>query len=72
MNIIVGSKQPTPVFLGQGEVEAHCRAGADVFKFCSTNLGRDLDIILIGVGLEFTFEVVEAATTGQYCNRRLA
>ncbi|OJD34820.1 d-xylulose 5-phosphate d-fructose 6-phosphate [Diplodia corticola] len=61
VNLMVGSKQPTPVFLDPEEAEAHCRAGAGVFKFCSTDSGRDPDVVLVGVGVELTFEVVKAA-----------
>ncbi|KAL0259774.1 hypothetical protein SLS55_005514 [Diplodia seriata] len=61
VNLMVGSKQPTPVFLNPDEAEAHCRAGAGVFKFCSTDDGHDPDVVLVGVGVELTFEVVKAA-----------
>ena len=58
---MVGSKQPTPVWLSPDEAEAHCRAGASVFKFCSTDSGLDPDVTLMGIGCETTFEVISAA-----------
>ncbi|EER42173.1 phosphoketolase [Histoplasma capsulatum H143] len=61
INLMVGSKQPTPVFLGPDEAESHCRAGGSVWKFASTDEGKDPDVVLVGVGTELTFEVVRAA-----------
>lgn len=60
---MVDSKQPTSVFLDRGEVETHYSAGTDVLKFCSTNPGGDPNMILIDIGVEFTFKVVEAVST---------
>lgn len=61
VNLMVGSKQPTPVWLSPEEADAHCKAGATVFKFCSTDGGLDPDVVLVGIGCEVTFEVIAAA-----------
>jgi len=61
VNLMVGSKQPQPVFLSPEEAESHCRAGASVWKFASTDGGLDPDVVLVGIGAEITFEVIEAA-----------
>ncbi|KAF8474819.1 phosphoketolase [Kalaharituber pfeilii] len=61
VNLMVGSKQPTPVWLSAEEADAHCRAGASIFKFCSTDSGLDPDVVLVGIGCEVTFEVIAAA-----------
>ena len=58
---MVGSKQPAPVFLSPEEAAVHCRAGASVWKFCSTDEGLNPDVVLVGVGSELTFEVIYAA-----------
>lgn len=58
---MVGSKQPQPVFLSPEEAESHCRAGASVWKFASIDSGLDPDVVLVGIGAEITFEVIEAA-----------
>lgn len=58
---MVGSKQPTPVWLSKEEADAHCKAGASVWKFCSTDEGKNPDVVLVGIGTEVTFEVVSAA-----------
>ncbi|KAI9706482.1 MAG: hypothetical protein M1836_003488 [Candelina mexicana] len=61
VNLMVGSKQPQPVFLSPDEADSHCRAGASVWKFASTDGGLDPDVVLVGIGSELTFEVVAAA-----------
>jgi xylulose-5-phosphate/fructose-6-phosphate phosphoketolase len=58
---MVSSKQPQPVFLSPEEADTHCRAGASVWKFCSTEGGLDPDVVLVGIGSELTFEVIAAA-----------
>lgn len=58
---MVGSKQPSPIFLSPKEADAHCRAGASVWQFASTDNGLDPDVVLVGIGAELTFEVVKAA-----------
>ncbi|KAJ5577612.1 Transketolase C-terminal/Pyruvate-ferredoxin oxidoreductase domain II [Penicillium hispanicum] len=61
VNLMVGSKQPMPVYLSADEAENHCRAGASVWNFCSTDDGLDPDVVLVGIGVELTFEVIAAA-----------
>ncbi|KZZ96458.1 Xylulose 5-phosphate/Fructose 6-phosphate phosphoketolase [Ascosphaera apis ARSEF 7405] len=61
INLMVGSKQPTPVFLGAEEAEAHCRAGGSIWKWASTDEGLNPDVVLVGIGTELTFEVLAAA-----------
>lgn len=58
---MVGSKQPQPVFLSADEADSHCRAGASVWKFASTDEGLNPDVVIVGIGAELTFEVIEAA-----------
>ncbi|KAF2270153.1 D-xylulose 5-phosphate/D-fructose 6-phosphate phosphoketolase [Lojkania enalia] len=61
VNLMVGSKQPSAVFLSPKEAEAHCRAGASIWEFTSTDKGLNPDVVLVGIGAELTFEVVKAA-----------
>lgn len=61
VNLIVGSKQPTPVWLSPQEADRHCIAGASVWKFASTDDGVSPDVVLVGIGCEVTFEVIAAA-----------
>lgn len=61
VNLMVGSKQPSAVFLSPKEADSHCRAGASVWEFASTDKGLNPDVVLVGIGAELTFEVVKAA-----------
>jgi xylulose-5-phosphate/fructose-6-phosphate phosphoketolase len=58
---MVGSKQPTAVWLSPEEADRHCRAGASVWPFASTDKGVNPDVVICGIGAEMTFEVVAAA-----------
>lgn len=58
---MVGSKQPSAVFLSTDEADRHCRAGGSIWKFASTDDGLDPDVVLVGIGAELTFEVIAAA-----------
>jgi xylulose-5-phosphate/fructose-6-phosphate phosphoketolase len=58
---MVGSKQPVPSFLSVEEADAHCQAGASIWKFASTDDGLNPDVVLVGIGCELMFEVVSAA-----------
>jgi xylulose-5-phosphate/fructose-6-phosphate phosphoketolase len=61
VNLMIGSKQPTAVFLSPDEASEHCRKGASVWKFASTDGGAAPDVVLVGIGVEVNFEVVKAA-----------
>ncbi|KAI9852250.1 MAG: hypothetical protein M1838_001292 [Thelocarpon superellum] len=62
VNLMVGSKQPQPVFLSVDDADAHCKAGGSTWKFASTDDGLAPDVVLVGIGAELTFEVVAAAS----------
>lgn len=62
INLIVGSKQPQPVWLNPAEADTHCRAGGSIWKFASTDAGIDPDVVLVGIGSDLMFEVLSAAT----------
>ncbi|KAI0091335.1 D-xylulose 5-phosphate/D-fructose 6-phosphate phosphoketolase [Irpex rosettiformis] len=61
VNLMVGSKQPTPVWLSPEDADRHCIAGASIWKFASTDEGKSPDVVLVGIGVEVTFEVIAAA-----------
>lgn len=61
VNLMVGSKQPSAVFLSPEEAENHCRAGGSTWSTFSTDGGLDPDVVLVGIGAELTFEVIAAA-----------
>lgn len=62
INLIVSAKNPTPIWLTSAdEVEEHCRAGVSVWPKYSTDGGKNPDVVLVGCGVETTYEVVAAA-----------
>ena len=71
VNLIVGTKAPTPVFLTVEEADAHCTAGISVWKSYSIDDGVEPDVVLVGVGevdelahavgFELQSEVISAA-----------
>ncbi|KIY72403.1 D-xylulose 5-phosphate/D-fructose 6-phosphate phosphoketolase [Cylindrobasidium torrendii FP15055 ss-10] len=61
INLMVGSKSPSPVWLSPEEADHHCIAGASVWKFASVDEGVNPDVVLVGIGCEITFEVIAAA-----------
>ncbi|KAK3320224.1 XFP N-terminal domain-containing protein [Cercophora scortea] len=67
-NLIIGSKQPTAVYLSADEAEEHCRLGASIWHFASSQdptgsapSTPDPDVVMVGIGVEVTFEVIKAA-----------
>lgn len=60
VNLMIGSKQPTPVFLSADEAAEHCKRGISIWKFASTYHGEDPDVVLVGIGVEVTVEVIKA------------
>ncbi|KAK4238193.1 XFP N-terminal domain-containing protein [Achaetomium macrosporum] len=62
-NLVIGSKQPTAVYLSPEEAAEHCRQGASIWHFASSepNHPNPPDVVLTGIGVEVTFEVVKAA-----------
>lgn len=74
VNLVIGSKQPTRVYLSADEAAEHCKAGAGIFHFASTPPSGDddgqeannkstakPDVVLVGIGVEITAEVVAGA-----------
>jgi xylulose-5-phosphate/fructose-6-phosphate phosphoketolase len=49
--------------LDADQAEEHCRAGASVWNFASSPIeaGETPDVVIVGIGVETTFEVVKAA-----------
>ncbi|KAK4149339.1 XFP N-terminal domain-containing protein [Chaetomidium leptoderma] len=61
-NLIIGSKQPTAVYLSPSEAAEHCRLGASIWDFASCpSAAHPPDVVLVGIGVEVTFETVKAA-----------
>jgi xylulose-5-phosphate/fructose-6-phosphate phosphoketolase len=61
VNLIIGSKQPTPVYLSAEEANKHVARGAGVWRFACNHPDGKPDVVLVGLGAELTQEVVSAA-----------
>lgn len=61
VNLIVGSKQPQPVWLTPSEADAHCKVGGSIWEFASTEAGTSPHVVLVGIGSDLMFEVLAAA-----------
>ena len=62
VNLVVANKQPMPQWLSMSEAIAHCRAGASIWRWASTDDGIDPDVVLVGIGDTTTLEVMAAAS----------
>ncbi len=60
VNVIVAGKQPSPQWLGIEAATAHCEAGLGVWKWASTENGRDPDVVLASAGDVPTLEALAA------------
>lgn len=61
VNLMVGSKHPSAVYLSPAEAAEHCKKGVSTWKFASNYSGNDPEVVLVGLGVELTFEVIKAA-----------
>jgi xylulose-5-phosphate/fructose-6-phosphate phosphoketolase len=61
VNLIVGTKAPSPNFLTIEEADKHCIAGASIWESYSIDNGVEPDVVLVGIGFELTHEVISAA-----------
>lgn len=61
VNLIIAAKQDLPQWLSMDEAIAHCRAGASIWKWASTDEGIDPDVVLVGLGDDMMVEVLAAA-----------
>lgn len=61
INLVIASKQPMPQWLDMQTAIEHCRAGASIWKWASTDNGENPDIVLAGAGVYPMAEVMGAA-----------
>jgi xylulose-5-phosphate/fructose-6-phosphate phosphoketolase len=50
INLILTSANPMPQWLTMAEAIAHCRAGASIWHWVSTDKGINPDVVLVGIG----------------------
>ncbi len=63
VNLVIANKQPMPQWLSMSDAIAHCRAGASVWRWASTDDGVNPDVVLVGIGDSPTLEIMAAANT---------
>jgi xylulose-5-phosphate/fructose-6-phosphate phosphoketolase len=61
INLVITGKQPMPQWLSMDEAIEHCRVGASIWPWASTNGAEDPQITLAGCGDNLTLEVMAAA-----------
>jgi xylulose-5-phosphate/fructose-6-phosphate phosphoketolase len=61
INLIIAGKQPMPQWLSMEEAIEHCRVGASIWRWASTNGGEDPEIVLAACGDNLTLETLSAA-----------
>ncbi|MFD0893798.1 phosphoketolase [Luteolibacter ambystomatis] len=61
VNLVIANKNPMPCWLTMAEAVAHCRAGASIWHWASTDDGVDPDVVLVAIGDVMTVEVLAAA-----------
>jgi xylulose-5-phosphate/fructose-6-phosphate phosphoketolase len=61
VNLVIANKNPMPTWLSMEEAVAHCRAGASIWPWASTDDGAEPDAVLVGIGDVPTMEVLAAA-----------
>ncbi len=61
INLVIASKQPMPQWLSPEEAQEHCRVGASIWPWASTNDGEDPEVVLACCGDALTLEVMAAA-----------
>ncbi|KDN45904.1 phosphoketolase [Tilletiaria anomala UBC 951] len=63
LNVIVASKEATMhSWLDADEAQKHCIAGGSVWRKYSTDDGKRPDVVLVGIGVQTTAEVIAAAS----------
>lgn len=60
VNLVISNKNEMPQWLTMDEAVAHCRAGASIWRWASTDDGVDPDVVLVGIGDECTVEIMAA------------
>lgn len=56
INVVVASKHPRPEWLNIKEAEAHCKKGVSIWKWASTDEGKEPDIVIATAGDTPTLE----------------
>ena len=60
INLIIAGKQPMPQWLSLDEARDHCRVGASIWRWASTNDGEDPEVLIACCGDNLTLEALAA------------
>ena len=60
INLVIAGKQPMPQWLTREEAKDHCRVGASIWRWASTNEGEDPELVLACAGDNLTLETMAA------------
>ncbi len=60
INLVIASKQPMPQWLTKEEALEHCRKGASIWRWASTDDGNNPDVVLAAAGDILTLEMMAA------------
>lgn len=61
INLVIAGKQPMHQWLTLEEAREHCRVGASIWRWASTNDGEDPQVVLAACGDNLTLETLAAA-----------
>lgn len=61
INVVIAGKQPMPQWLSRDDAREHCRIGASIWRWASTNEGEDPELLLACAGDNLTLETMAAA-----------
>jgi xylulose-5-phosphate/fructose-6-phosphate phosphoketolase len=61
INVVIAGKQAMPQWLSRDEAQEHCRIGASIWRWASTNDGEDPQLLLACAGDNLTLETMAAA-----------
>ncbi len=61
INLVIASKQRMPQWLSMDEADEHCRKGATIWRWASTDNGEEPDVVLAASGVYPTNELLAAA-----------
>ncbi|HZZ18750.1 MAG TPA: phosphoketolase family protein [Opitutaceae bacterium] len=61
VNLVIANKNPMPQWLSLPEAIEHCRAGASIWTWASTQDGVSPDVVMVGIGDVMMLEVMAAA-----------
>jgi xylulose-5-phosphate/fructose-6-phosphate phosphoketolase len=61
INLVIAGKQPMPQWLTREEAEEHCRVGASIWRWASSNEGEDPELLLACAGDNLSLETMAAA-----------